>query len=369
MFKAAPCRNFFWTKFRLGLIIECKKVPLRWIVKIIIRSLIYYRSKEPCHSYGCFYFNDVMKLHRKYTFGPVPSRRLGLSLGVDIIPKKLCTLDCIYCEVGVTDKRGLARKEYIPAGEILQEVKEVLQEYPHLDHITISGSGEPTLNAKLGEIIRGIKMMTRIPVAVLTNGTLFSDPRVRQDLMDADIVSPSLDAVTPEVFEKVDRPNPKLKIDKIIEGIKSFKREYRGRLWMEILFVEGINDTDDEVNKMKKVIGEISPEKVHLNTVIRPPAYSSAKPVGKERLEEIQQILGNKSEIIGFYSKDPLTAEHETDGEAILGILSRRPMTVEQMAVSMSMKREEISSCLELLLKDGSVRAYIFNGEEFYQAL
>ena len=132
---------------------------------------------------------ESMPKERKYTFGPVPSRRLGLSLGVDVIPKKLCSLDCVYCEVGVTDKRGLARKEYLPANEILAEVKEVIAEYPGLDHITISGSGEPTLNSKIGDIIRGIKHMTNIPVAVLTNGTLLDNPDVRHDLMDADIVS------------------------------------------------------------------------------------------------------------------------------------------------------------------------------------
>jgi wyosine [tRNA(Phe)-imidazoG37] synthetase (radical SAM superfamily) len=187
--------------------------------------------------------------------------------------------------------------------------------------------------------------------------------------MEADIVSPSFDAVTPEVFEKVDRPNPKLRIDNIIEGIKTFSKEYRGRMWMEILFVDGINDSDDEVYKMKKIIDEIQPEKVHLNTVIRPPAYSFAKPVSEKRLTEIQKILGDRSEIIGVFKENHKTQEHNADGQAILALLKRRAMTVDQMVVSMSMKREELVSSLNQLLHGRFIKSHIFNGEEYYQAV
>ena len=312
--------------------------------------------------------NIAMSLQRKYTFGPVPSRRLGLSLGVDVIPKKLCSLDCVYCEVGVTDKRGLARKEYLPANEILAEVKEVLAEYPDLDHITISGSGEPTLNSKIGDIIRGIKQMTKVPVAVLTNGTLLDNPEVRRDLMDADIVSPSLDAVSADVFEKVDRPNPKLRIDTIIDGIKAFRQEYKGRMWIEILFVKGMNDHDAEVFKMKAVINELQPEKIHLNTVIRPPAYAIAQPVGEERLKEIQKILGDRSEIIGIFKETHKTKEHNVDSRTILGLLKRRAMTVDQMVESLAMRQDEIVASLNQLNQEKYIKSYNFNGEEYYQA-
>ena len=312
--------------------------------------------------------NIAMSIQRKYTFGPVPSRRLGLSLGVDVIPKKLCSLDCVYCEVGVTDKRGLARKEYLPASEILAEVKEVIAEYPNLDHITISGSGEPTLNSKIGDIIRGIKQMTKVPVAVLTNGTLLDNSEVRRDLLSADIVSPSLDAVSADVFEKVDRPNPKLRIDAIINGIKTFKQEYKGRMWIEILFVKGMNDHDAEVYKMKKVIDEIQPEKIHLNTVIRPPAYAIAQPVGEERLKEIQKILGDRSEIIGVFKETNNTNEHEIDSQAILSLLKRRAMTVAQMTDSLAMRQNEIITSLNQLHQGRFIKSYVFNGEEYYQA-
>jgi len=310
-----------------------------------------------------------MSMQRKYTFGPVPSRRLGLSLGVDVIPNKLCSLDCVYCEVGVTDKRGLARKEYLPANEILAEVKEVIAEYPNLDHITISGSGEPTLNSKIGDIIRGIKQMTKVPVAVLTNGTLLNLPEVRRDLMDADIVSPSLDAVSADIFEKVDRPNPKLRINAVIDGIKAFRQEYQGRMWIEILFVKGMNDHDEEVFKMKQVLDEIQPEKVHLNTVIRPPAYAIAQPVGENRLKEIQKILGNRSEIVGIFKETHKTQEHTIDEQAILALLKRRAMTVDQMTESLAMRKEEIIISLKQLTREKFIKSRVFNGEEYYQVL
>ena len=269
----------------------------------------------------------------------------------------------------MTDKRGLARKEYLPANEILTEVKEVIAEYPNLDHITISGSGEPTLNSKIGDIIRGIKQMTKIPVAVLTNGTLLNLPEVRHDLMEADIVSPSLDAVSLDVFEKVDRPNPKLNIDTIIDGIKAFQQGYKGRMWIEILFVKGMNDHDEEVFKMKQVLDEIRPERIHLNTVIRPPAYAIAQPVGEDRLKEIQKILGWRSEIIGIFKETQKIQEHTIDEQGILALLKRRAMTVDQMTESLAMRKKEIIASLKQLNREKFIKSYMFNGEEYYQAV
>lgn len=310
-----------------------------------------------------------MSLQHKYVFGPVPSRRLGLSLGVDIIPSKLCTLDCIYCEVGRTDKRGLARREYIPASEILTEIKEALHEYRNLDYVTISGSGEPTLNSKIGEIIRGIKKMTAVPVAVLTNGTLLFLPDVCTDLLDADVVSPSLDAVTQDVFERVDRPHPRLRIADIIEGLKRFRRHYKGQLWLEILFVKGVNDHDDEVQWMKDVIQLVQPDKVQINTVVRPPAEETARPVSEQRLKEIQAIFGERCEIIGVFKEKHRTEDRNTDAQAILALLRRRAMTVDGMAASLAMRKEEIVIVLHELVLDGFIRSFSFNGEEFFQTL
>jgi wyosine [tRNA(Phe)-imidazoG37] synthetase (radical SAM superfamily) len=305
----------------------------------------------------------------KHIFGPIPSRRLGLSLGVDIIPRKLCTLDCVYCEVGLTDKRGLARKEYVSASDILAEVKEALTQYPHLDHITISGSGEPTLNSKIGEIIHGIKHMTSVPVAVLTNGTLLFLPDVRSDLLEADIVSPSLDAVTQEVFEAVDRPHPRLLISEIVEGLKLFRREYHGQYWLEILFVRGLNDHDDEVQWMKEVIRHIQPDKVHINTVVRPPAEAFALPVSEQRMKEIQQIFGERCEIVGVFKEKHKTEERLADTQAILSLLKRRAMTLEGMMSSLSLQKKELLDVLHDLEQQRLVKSYRFGGEHFFQAL
>jgi wyosine [tRNA(Phe)-imidazoG37] synthetase (radical SAM superfamily) len=211
--------------------------------------------------------------------------------------------------------------------------------------------------------------MTSVPVAVLTNGTLLDNPEVRRDLMDADIVSPSLDAVSADVFEKVDRPNPKLRIDTIIDGIKAFRQEYQGRMWIEILFVKGMNDHDEEVFKMKQVLDEIQPEKIHLNTVIRPPAYAIAQPVGEDRLKEIQKILGERSEIVGIFKETHKTQEHSVDGQAILALLKRRAMTADQMTVSLKMEKDEIITSLDQMLQGKLIKSYTFNGEEYYQAL
>jgi wyosine [tRNA(Phe)-imidazoG37] synthetase (radical SAM superfamily) len=187
--------------------------------------------------------------------------------------------------------------------------------------------------------------------------------------MEADIVSPSLDAVTPKVFEKVDRPNPKLNISVIIDGIRTFRKEYKGRMWMEILFVEGMNDHDEEVFKMKQVIDEIQPEKIHLNTVIRPPAYSIAKPVSEKRLREIQKILGERSEIIGSFQNKHETDKHKTDKETILILLRRRAMTADQMVVSLGMRKEDITLSLKEMCQTNITKSYTYEGEEYFQAL
>lgn len=309
-----------------------------------------------------------MSVRYKYTFGPVPSRRLGLSLGVDIIPSKLCTLDCIYCEVGRTDKRGLARKEYLSTDEILDEIKQAVREYPYLDHITISGSGEPTLNSKIGDIIRRIKQITTVPVAVLTNGTLLSMEDVRQDLLAADIVSPSLDAVTQEVFEKVNRPHPKLDIKDIIEGLQKFRGQYHGQLWLEILFVKGVNDHNDEIQRMKDIIEHIQPDKVQINTVVRPPAEKFAQPITEDRLKEIQIVFGERCEIIGAFKESHRTEERKVDAQAILALLKRRAMTLEQMVVSLAIGKEEVEASLGQLLQSKAIKSFKFNGENYFQA-
>ena len=232
-------------------------------------------------------------LNRPLVFGPKHSRRLGRSLAVDVIHLKTCPLDCVYCELGRTDRLTLQRREYVKVDDILEELRAVLaKQHNGIDHITLSASGEPTLNSKLGEIIREIKEMTTIPVAVLTNGVLLFREDVRRDLLQADIVLPSLDAVSDHVFERINRPHGRLDIEEIINGLVAFRKEFTGQIWLEILLVKGINDATEELALLKTVTEWIRPDIIHLNTVARPPAESWARRVEVEDLRRIRRNFG-----------------------------------------------------------------------------
>ena len=222
---------------------------------------------------------DKPLVEPKYIFGPVPSRRLGRSLGVDLVPYKTCTFDCIYCDLGRTTRKTVSRQSYVSPEEIQGELEltlSVLEKKP--DYITLSGSGEPTLNTNIGEIIRRIKEITSTPVAVLTNGSLLSSNEVRRDLSEADVVLPSLDAITPALFEYINRPHPSLKIEEIISGLIQFRKQYRGQIWLEVVFCRGVNDDKEEIEKLKGVIERIQPDRIQLNTPVRPPAEEFAYP-------------------------------------------------------------------------------------------
>ncbi len=303
-----------------------------------------------------------------YLFGPVPSRRLGLSLGVDVIPKKVCTLDCVYCEVGTTDKRALRRREYFPAEAIISEIEEALTGRSGLDYVTFSGSGEPTLNSKLGEVIRAVKQMTSVPVAVITNGTLLCLEDVRYDLSSADVVLPSLDAVSQEVFEKIDRPHPQLRIEEIIEGLKEFRREYTGQIWLEIMLAKGYNDHEKEILSLRQVVDEIRPDKIQLNTVIRPPSVAGVGPVGETRLKEIQKLFGERCEIIGTFDKHRLDADRKSNATEILTLLERRAMTLEGLAQAQGVSPDNVAESLRSLKEAGLIVSFTHRDEEHFRA-
>ena len=192
----------------------------------------------------------------RHLYGPVPSRRLGRSLGVDLVPFKVCTYDCIYCQIGKTTDKTLLRKEYIPVEEILEELRCFFDgEGSSVDYISLGGSGEPTLHSGLGSIIKGIKALTSIPVAVITNGALLSEEEVRKDLLQADVVLPSLDAASQEVFARINRPCFGFSVEEVIEGQVEFRKIYKGKIWLEILFCKGVNDTRGELLRMKEAFG------------------------------------------------------------------------------------------------------------------
>ncbi len=234
----------------------------------------------------------------RYVFGPVPSRRLGASLGVDCIPFKTCNYDCIYCELGKAKETINTVAEYSPVSDILKEIDLKLSNFLRPDHITIAGSGEPTLHSGIGEIIAGIKKLTDIPVVLLTNGSLFFRKDIREAACNADIVIPSLDAGNERTFAAVNRPHPEISFQSMVDGICRFREEFRGNLWLEILFIEGFNTKDSELTALKSYADRIAPEIIHLNTIDRYPAELYAKKVRIDIMNEIATFFGENAQII-----------------------------------------------------------------------
>jgi len=237
----------------------------------------------------------------RYIYGPVKSRRLGNSLGINMVPYKACPFDCVYCQLNKTETKTVKRRRYVEERAVLAELKGFWRRRPadmRIDCVTFSGSGEPTLHLGLGRLIREAKKVTGLPAVVLTNGALLTDPQVWRDLKDADIVVPSLDAVTQEVFEKIDQPLPGLRIGEIIEALVRFRETFAGALWVEVMLVRGLNDDAAYVEQIKKVIDRIRPEKIQLNSPVRPPAHRWVRPASRAALREACRILGPTCEII-----------------------------------------------------------------------
>lgn len=303
----------------------------------------------------------------KQIYGPVPSRRFGFSLGVDPVPYKTCTLDCIYCQLGKTTCKTVKRKGYVSLDEILSQLEEILCLNQHIDYITLSGSGEPTLNSQIGRLIKEIKRMSSIPVAVLTNGTLLFQEELRRELLEADLVAPSLDGATQETFERVNRPHPSLKIDRIIQGLKAFRQEFEGRIWLEIMLVKGINDRVDHIEKLKQAISELRPDKVQLNTVVRPPSEKFACALSAQQLESIRELLRGNAEIIPQFERREQRAYQQDVEDAILALLSRRPVTLADISDSLGIHRNRLIKYLQDLENQKRIKSVVYNSLQYYE--
>ncbi len=304
-----------------------------------------------------------------YVFGPVPSRRLGWSLGVDLVPFKTCSYDCIYCQLGRTTLHTVQRREYVPVAAILQEVETKLKENPTPDYITVSGSGEPTLNAGLGRVIRDLKKLTSLPVAVLTNGSLLYDQNIQEELAAADLVIPSLDAVTVSVFERVNRPCGQVSLEQAIKGLKDFAGGFRGRLWIEIMLVRGFNDGDEEITALTAVLKDLPAEKIQLNTVTRPPVESFARPLEREQMERIAARLGNRTEIVGQFAGKVYGYGNQQDIEReIVALLGRRPCTLTEIAFLTGLHQTEVTKYIGHLVEAGFVQP-IYQEKVYYRVL
>jgi wyosine [tRNA(Phe)-imidazoG37] synthetase (radical SAM superfamily) len=298
----------------------------------------------------------------------VPSRRLGYSLGVDILPFKTCSMDCVYCQLGASAKTTIRRREYIPAAAVLEQVKTALAAGRRIDAVTFSGSGEPGLNSGIGKIIRGIKRTTDIPVVVLTNSSCLTGRQGRREFLEADIVVPSLDAAAERIFKKINRPHPSLTSAKIIDGLIRFRREFKGKIWLEIMLVKGINDGPAHLKKLKEAAARIQPDKIQLNTVVRPPAEKSARPLSRAELERARAYFGPDAEIIAAFGAGDQEARTGGIEDAILAVVRRRPVTARDLSLSLGRPVEEIRRTAAGLIDQGRLKRVRHKNAGYYEA-
>ncbi len=309
---------------------------------------------------------DMTEKRYKHLYGPVPSRRLGRSLGIDLVPFKVCSFDCVYCQLGRTTVHTARRDVYVPTGEILAELADKLSAKPLCDYITLAGSGEPTLHRDLGQIVSAVKELTDIPLALLTNGSLLSDPEVRSAIMRVDLVVPSLDAGDAETFAKINRPCPEITFQSVVEGLKAFRREYQGEIRLEVFLVAGINDSDSHVRKIKAIIDEIGFDHIEINTATRPPAEEYARAVDAERLHHLCKILGPNASVIAAHAL-PSERAGAVSRDDILAMLGRRPCTIDDVAEGLNCHRWEAAKLVGQLTEEGKIIPERRNDKDYYQ--
>ncbi|HBI16377.1 MAG TPA: radical SAM protein [Desulfobulbaceae bacterium] len=325
----------------------------------------------------------------KHIFGPVNSRRLGRSLGIDLLPKKICNFDCIYCEVGATTLHTCERREYVPTEDILAEIEQYCADPARLgqvDVVTVTASGEPTLHAGLGRIIRFLKERTGKPVAVLTNGTNLTRPDVVEELCQADIVIPSLDSALQESFRRLNRPAPCVDLGETIEGLVSFSHAFAGELWLEILVAKNVNDSREDIAALLRVIARMRLTRVQLNTVARPPLEKFALPVSQERLQEIAALIAAVPGVprvdiiahgISIFAQGegdvaaeaaPLRQDRVDILEQIVQMLQRRPCTAADIdRIFLLGGPARIEQLLEPLVQSGRIVKRLHRDRMFYQ--
>lgn len=297
----------------------------------------------------------------KHIFGPVPSRRLGISLGIDLVPKKVCSLNCVYCEVGKTTVLTTKRDEYVAYNSIRNELMDYFESNnPDPEYITFSGYGEPTLHSRISDITKLIRAhRPNIPIAVLTNGTLLSQPDVRNSLLDTDIVLPSLDAADDSIFRKINRPEKSIHSNNCIQGLVDFRKEYKGKIYLEVFILPGYNDDDVHLKHLKRAITKIQPDKVQLNTLDRPGVLNNIHPATEEDLKRVMEIIGlDNIEIISKVQKRKELLSYRKDAEAtILETIARRPCTLDDLATILGLHVNEINKYLDVLNKENKIES------------
>ncbi len=293
-----------------------------------------------------------------YLFGPVLSRRLGLSMGVDLLKYKTCNLDCVYCELGRTACLTTCRDRFVPRQKVLKEIE--LRRGEPFDHLTFAGSGEPTLSLDLGEIVAAARKIVDSPVAVITNSTLLSNPAVRKEVMAADVVLPSLDAVSQKVFSAINRPAPGLLAAEMIAGLKDFRKEFSGEIWLEVMLVKGINDWEAE--KIARAAESIEPDRIQLNTVVRTPA-EPVEALSEEEMQRMLKIFPGAELIPDWdWSVPPLIRDRLIDH------LFGRPSTLEDISRNLEIEGTDAIKYCKIMEKDGLISRRLHGGRLYFQA-
>lgn len=306
----------------------------------------------------------------KYLFGPVPSRRLGMSLGVDLVPHKVCSLNCIYCECGKTTNLTVDRDDYVPYKKVMEELDNYFKNNPDPDYITFSGSGEPSLNSHIGDVLDFIKKnKANIPVAVLTNGTLFYDKKVRAELLKADVVLPSLDAASDLAFYKINRPFHDLNVEKHIKGLVDFRNEYKGKIWLEVLIIPGYNDSIEDLKLLKQAFLKIKPDSIQLNTLDRPGVIDDIRAATRSELQKIVDFwnLDNVEIIAAAPDRKKIVAYREDIETAIYETIYRRPCTLDDLSKILGAHINEINKYLDVLEADGKIESLRKDRGLFYK--
>jgi wyosine [tRNA(Phe)-imidazoG37] synthetase (radical SAM superfamily) len=306
----------------------------------------------------------------KHLFGPVPSRRLGMSLGIDLLPFKTCSLDCIYCECGATTNLTDVIKEYIPTDDVITELKDYLKNDPKLDYITFSGSGEPTLHNGIGRIISFLKeSYPQYKIALLTNSMGLYDERIREAVKDVDLILPSIDAVSVDAFNKINRPCAGIDYKKVLDGIIDFKKIFKGKMWVEVFIVHGINDNDKEIELFKNYFTRLNPDLIQLNSLDRPATEDWVKKADKEILIKIREkLLPLNVEIIAKYDlKHESKTIKENLDEKIISAIKRRPETFDDLLETLNIEPVELNIHLTGLLEKGIIVTVNKDRGEFYK--
>lgn len=290
----------------------------------------------------------------KYLYGPVPSRRLGLSLGIDLIPYKICSFNCIYCECGETTNLTKQRKEFIPVNLIIDELDNYLSTDPELDYITFSGSGEPTLYKHIGKIINFLKEnYSEYDLALLTNSSLLTEKQVRKEIKRVDLIVPSLDSGIVQTFQRINRPHKDIHLNEIIDSLIEFRKKFDGKIYLEVFIIPGINNTTEEFERLNDIIEEIKPDRVQLNTLDRPGTVDWIEPASEAVLKKAAEIIGKRAEIIGRYSSNTKkTSIDRSVKDEIIETIKRRPCTVKDLSNMLRLHVNEINKYLREIDKE-----------------